>query len=222
MICRLAELAGGALAEGKDLHLYAKGALEVLHEGHKVAVAGNERHRVKFGGEHNHVHGKPHIPIGFFCSAGENLQILSLGLNAHLGERFKKILFLTALGGNDVGQRADETAVAYRILHNVAKIHAGLVEVLRAMVKVLGVYEDSNPLVAMFDDGHYFAFDFSASFFFTCLSMYFWCVRRSATILRRPRREWLSFAFFLRCLARASIFSVRSATCTAGEPVSVS
>src|ERR1700742_4234978 len=37
---------------------------------------------------------------------------------------------------------------------------------------------------------------------------------------RRPRREWWSFTWVLKCSVRYVIRSVRSAICTSGDPVS--
>lgn len=60
-----------------------------------------------------------------------------------------------------------------------------------------------------------------------CLTGFFFLrysrwVRRSATNPRRPRRECLSFRFFLRCFDRSSMrFEIRL-TWTSGEPVSLS
>src|SRR5690606_38547808 len=45
-------------------------------------------------------------------------------------------------------------------------------------------------------------------------------LRRLLTIIRRPRREWLSLWWSLKCSVRLRIRSVRIATCTSGEPVS--
>ena len=54
------------------------------------------------------------------------------------------------------------------------------------------------------------------------VSRYFKCLRRSATRPRRPRRELLSLRFLSKCWESSSIRRVRIATCTSGEPVSVS
>ena len=47
------------------------------------------------------------------------------------------------------------------------------------------------------------------------------CARRSATICKRPRREWLSFWFFFKCAVRSSIRFESKATCASGDPVSL-
>src|SRR6056297_2434933 len=46
--------------------------------------------------------------------------------------------------------------------------------------------------------------------------------RRWATSFRRPRREWLSFLWVLKCSVSVVIREVRIATWTSGEPVSPS
>lgn len=54
------------------------------------------------------------------------------------------------------------------------------------------------------------------------LSRYLRCLRRSATSPRRPRLELLSLRFLSKCWDNSSMRRVKMATCTSGEPVSVS
>src|SRR3989344_4422165 len=43
--------------------------------------------------ELDRINREPHVPVGFFGSIGEYLQVFCFGLYTHLGECFKEVLF---------------------------------------------------------------------------------------------------------------------------------
>ena len=80
------------------------------------------------------------------------MQILGTGLDADFGECFEKSLLFAALRRDDVGAGADEASSGDGILEDIAEIDACVIKILRAVIEILRVDEDTDALLWMFND----------------------------------------------------------------------
>src|SRR6185369_4249092 len=151
------EFPGGRLAEGDYFDLATFMEIEVLDERDEVAVACHEHDCIELGCELHRIDREADVPVSFLRAIGEYLEVFRLCFDAHLGERVEEVLLFAAFGRDHIGDSAHEDAAADSLFEDSAEIHSCLIEVLRAVIKVLCVNEYADTLGWMLDNCHKWA-----------------------------------------------------------------
>jgi len=127
---------------------------EIFHQWHEIAIAGKEDDRVYLRRNRDRVDREANVPIGFLGAAVEDLEVFGLRFDTHLGERVEKGRLFAGFCRDEIRTSADEPAILDRISEDVAKINARMIDILRAMIKILRVDKYADPLFWMFYDCH--------------------------------------------------------------------
>lgn len=119
---------------------------EVLDEGDEVAVACDEYHDIDTWGDGHGVDGHPDIPVGFFLAAREFLDVFDFEFDTVGSERLKEGGFFTGFGFGDVGDGANEFAVADGCLNEGGEVYPRAIQMLGRVVHVLRIDKDGDTL----------------------------------------------------------------------------
>src|SRR3989344_3241275 len=153
-MCGFLELRRRGLPEGDDLHLASLVHVEVLDQGDEVTVTGRQHDRIELGRELHGVYRETDVPIGLLRPVSEYLEVFDLSLDAYLGERVEEVLLFAAFRLDDIGDGPHEGAPAYGLFEDGAEVDARFIEVLGAVVEILGIDKDAYPLRRVFDNSH--------------------------------------------------------------------
>ena len=152
VIGRLFQLRRSGAAEGDDFHLAAAVGLEVLHQGHEIAISRDEDDGIELGRCRNGINCQSDVPIGLLCAAIEDLEVFETHFDADFGKGFKKAFFFATLRGDGIRAGANEATAGDRVFKDIAEIRPRVVDVLRAVVDVLRVDKDADALFWVFDN----------------------------------------------------------------------
>src|ERR1035437_1120081 len=97
--------------------------LEILNKRNKVSVSCYKDYSVEFWCELNGINCHTYIPIGFFASPSENLEIFCFGFDAHFSEGFEKRFFIAGFRRDDVCDCTNKRPVTKGVLEDLAKIY---------------------------------------------------------------------------------------------------
>src|SRR3989344_1206993 len=153
-VCSFLKLGGGRLPEGDHFHLAPHVHVQIFNKRYEVAVASRKDDGVELGGKLHRVYRKAHIPVGLFRAIGEDLEAFYLGLDAYLSESVEEGVFLPAFGRDDVCDSAYEDAVSHSFLKHALKVDPGFIQMLCAVIQVLGINEHTYALRRMLDYCH--------------------------------------------------------------------
>src|SRR6266702_178237 len=109
----LSEFSAGAFAESHSFHAAASCALNIFNQWNVISIARNQHYHIKTFGKLDCIDRDAHIPIAFFGSTWENLQIFGLDFKALFLQCFKKFFLLTFQGFDSISDGADENSFAH-------------------------------------------------------------------------------------------------------------
>src|SRR3989344_945647 len=154
VVRRLAQLTRRRFAEGDDLHLYSVRIFKVLDQRNEISVAGRQNNGVQLLRHRYCVYRHADVPVGLFCAAGKDADVLDPCLNTEFVERLEKSLLVLALRPYNVSHGAYQGAACKRLLYHLSEVHLRFVKIFCAVIKVLRVYKNADALAFVLDYSH--------------------------------------------------------------------
>ena len=132
--------------EGGDFYAATGGVLDIFDERDEVAITRHDDDRIEIASHLDGIDRDTNIPVPLLGSIGEDLEVFGLDFIATLLEGFEEFL-LHALHGTDaVGDGADELPISNGGHEDIFEAHLLAVEDAGAVIHILDVDEDADPL----------------------------------------------------------------------------